>query len=53
MALVLAYFHRAGNFTDLVTESVSGYPRPADDKYADRLQQSDPIFAVSGRAQEA
>ena len=53
MALVLAYFHRAGNFTDLATESVSGYPRPADDKYADRLQLADPIFAVSGRAQEA
>lgn len=50
MALVLEYFHRAGNFTDLATESVSGYPRPADDKYADQMAQSDPVFAVSGRA---
>jgi hypothetical protein len=50
MALVLEYFHRAGNFTDLATESVAGYPRPADDQYADRLPQADPVFAVSGRA---
>ncbi|MGB5260003.1 MAG: methyltransferase domain-containing protein [Gammaproteobacteria bacterium] len=50
MALVLEYFHRAGNFTDLATESVDGYPRPEDDKYADRLSQADPVFAVSGRA---
>ena len=50
MALVLEYFHRAGNFSELATESVSGYPRPADDKYADRMALSDPLFAVSGRA---
>jgi hypothetical protein len=50
MALVLEYFHRAGNFTELATESVSGYPRPEDDKYTDQLSLSDPVFAVSGRA---
>ncbi len=50
MALVLEYFHRAGSFTDLATESVSGYPRPRDDKYADQMALSDPVFAVSGRA---
>ena len=50
MALVLEYFHRAGNFSDLATESVSGYLRPKDDKYADQLSRSDPVFAVSGRS---
>lgn len=50
MALVLEYLRLAGNFAGLATESVRGYPRPADDKYADRLRQSDPVFAVSGRA---
>lgn len=50
MALVLEYLRLAGNFTELATESVRGYPRPSDDKYADRLRQSDPVFAVWGLA---
>jgi hypothetical protein len=49
MALVLEYFRQAGNFTGLATESISGFPRPADDKYADQQPLSDPVFAVSGR----
>jgi SAM-dependent methyltransferase len=52
MALVLEYFHMAGNFHELATASVRGFPRPADDKYADRLSLSDPVFAVSGRSRD-
>jgi SAM-dependent methyltransferase len=47
-ALVLEYFLRSGGYTDLQTWSMRGLPRPADDKYADRLALSDPLFAVWG-----
>ena len=46
--LVLEYFLRHGGFRDLETFSLRGLPRPADDKYADRLTQSDPVYAVWG-----
>ena len=46
--MVLEYFLRDGLFGDLETWSVRGLPRPADDKYADRLDDSDPVFAVWG-----
>jgi SAM-dependent methyltransferase len=49
LGLVVEYFRKAGIFTGLSTESLRGLPRPADDKYADRLAQSDPVFAVRGR----
>lgn len=47
MGLVLEYFRRAG-YVDLATESVRGWPRPADDPYAERLAQADPVYAVWG-----
>jgi SAM-dependent methyltransferase len=46
--LVLEYFLRAGGFCDLETFSLRGLPRPADDKYADRLAHADPVYAVWG-----
>jgi SAM-dependent methyltransferase len=46
--LVLEYFLRDGLFAGLETWSVRGLPRPADDKYANRLGDSDPVFAVWG-----
>lgn len=46
--LVLEYFLRAGGFRDLETFSLRGLPRPADDKYADRLAHADPVYAVWG-----
>jgi SAM-dependent methyltransferase len=46
--LVLEYFHRDGLFTRLETWSLRGLPRPADDKYADRRADSDPVFAIWG-----
>ena len=48
MGLVLEYFLQDGGFTDLETWSMRGLPRPEDDKYANRLACSDPIFAVWG-----
>lgn len=47
--LVLDYLDNAG-FTALHTLSLRGLPRPADDKYADRLAGADPLFAVWGRS---
>jgi len=46
--LILEYFLRDGLFGDLETWSIRGLPRPADDKYADRRNDSDPVFAVWG-----
>jgi SAM-dependent methyltransferase len=46
--LVLEYFLESGQFRDLHTWSLRGLPRPADDKYADRLGTSDPVYAVWG-----
>ena len=48
MGLVLEYFLRSGNYENLQTWSQRGLPRPADDKYADRMALSDPVFAVWG-----
>ena len=48
MGLVLEYFHRCRPFRDLQTFSLVGLPRPQDDKYANRMQWSDPIYAVWG-----
>ncbi|MGD8498577.1 MAG: class I SAM-dependent methyltransferase [Chromatiales bacterium] len=49
LGLVLEYFLESGRFTDLNTWSLRGLARPADDKYADRLPLSDPVYAVWGR----
>ena len=46
--LVMEYFLRDGLFADLETWSIRGLPRPAQDKYADRLGESDPVHAVWG-----
>ena len=46
--MVLEYFLRDGGFTKLQTWSMRGLPRPVDDKYADRMAQSDPVYAVCG-----
>ncbi|WP_295883517.1 methyltransferase domain-containing protein [uncultured Thiohalocapsa sp.] len=47
--LVLEYFRATGCFRDFNTWSLRGLPRPADDKYAHRLHQSDPVHAVWAR----
>lgn len=51
--LVLEYFRKCRCFRDLNTWSLRGLPRPADDKYAHRLTQSDPVHAVWARREGA
>ena len=46
--LVLEYFLRDDLFDGLETWSIRGLPRPGDDKYADRVTDSDPVYAVWG-----
>ena len=48
MGLVLDYFQKSERFTRLGTESLRGLPRPADDKYAAELAESDPVYVVWG-----
>ncbi len=48
MGLVLDYFQKSERFTRLGTESLRGLPRPADDKYAVELAESDPVYVVWG-----
>ncbi|UCE89537.1 MAG: methyltransferase domain-containing protein [Pseudomonadota bacterium] len=50
LGLVIEYFRRAGRFANIHTESIRGYTRPADDKYARLTPHSDPVFAVWGHA---
>lgn len=48
MGLVLDLFDKSQVFIDMGTESIRGLPRPANDKYAAELAESDPVFAVWG-----
>ncbi|MEW5910427.1 MAG: SAM-dependent methyltransferase, partial [Thermodesulfobacteriota bacterium] len=48
MGLVLEYYRKARFFSDLHTESVRGYLRPAEDKYSTTIPFSDPVYAVWG-----
>lgn len=50
MGLVLEYFLKDGQFKNLNTFSLTGLPRPQDDKYASQMQWSDPIYSVWGEA---
>lgn len=47
LGMVTQWLHSAG-FTGLKTLSSRGWPRPADDIYAQQIALSDPVFAVSG-----
>jgi SAM-dependent methyltransferase len=48
IGLVLEYFIGSGAFENLHSFSLRGLPRPQDDRYADRLPQSDPVYAAWG-----
>lgn len=50
MGLVLEYFLRSERFRNLNTFSLTGLPRPQDDKYAAQMQWSDPVYSVWGEA---
>jgi SAM-dependent methyltransferase len=47
--VVLNYLLDEGSFRDIHTESVRGYPRPAEDRYADRMSLSDSLYFVWAR----
>ncbi|NNF45728.1 MAG: methyltransferase domain-containing protein [Desulfofustis sp.] len=47
--IVLSYLLDQGAFTDIHTESVRGYPRPADDRYADKMSNSDSLYFIWAR----
>jgi hypothetical protein len=53
MGLVLQFFRRSKQFAALATETIQGYPRPTDDKYAQQRAYSDPVFAVWGQHQNS
>jgi len=48
MQLVSDYLRHSGHFEQLASESLRGYPRPADDPHSDKLDYADPLFAVWG-----
>lgn len=48
LGLVLDFYVKSGTFENLYTASISGWPRPIDDKYISEKATSDPIFAVWG-----
>jgi len=52
MGLVLEFFLKSGQYTDLQTYSMRGLPRPADDKYSSRILYSDPVYAVWGHTRK-
>ena len=47
--LVLGYLLDQGAFTEIHTESVRGYPRPTEDRYADRMSHSDSLYFIWAR----
>ena len=49
MGMVLELFRQTERFQSLETFSSQGWPRPDNDKYADRMAYSDPVFGVWGR----
>jgi len=51
IGLVMEYFLRSGVFSNLETYSMRGLPRPRDDKYANELAFSDPVYAIWGEKQ--
>jgi SAM-dependent methyltransferase len=46
--LVTEYFLESGQFGNVGSWSLRGLPRPKDDKYADQLTTSDPVYALWG-----
>lgn len=48
VGLVAELFLQNGQFENLNTLSIRGFPRPDDDKYADQIFYSDPVYAVWG-----
>ena len=49
MGLVLDYLLENGRFSELYTFSARNWPRPADDRHAEKITTSDPIYVVAAR----
>jgi FKBP-type peptidyl-prolyl cis-trans isomerase 2 len=47
LGMALDYFIKTDGLENIETESIQGLLRPEDDKYADKLLNSDPVFVVS------
>lgn len=48
MGMVLEFFRQTEQLQSLATFSSQGWPRPENDKYADQMLFSDPVFGVWG-----
>ena len=48
IGLVLDYLLENGCFSELYTFSARNWPRPANDRHADKIAASDPIFVIAG-----
>jgi len=48
LGLVLDYLLDNGGFSELHTFSARNWPRPANDRYAEKIAASDPIFVIAG-----
>lgn len=48
LGLVSEYFLQSGVFEDIRTCALRGLPRPPEDRYAQQLSLSDPVYAVAG-----
>lgn len=48
LGLVQEFFLAEDRFRDIATFSLRGLPRPPEDRFADQLAWSDPVFAVWG-----
>lgn len=46
---ILNYLLQEKGFDELQTESLRGYPRPAEDKYSNEVSLSDSLFIITGR----
>lgn len=46
---ILNYLLQERGFDELQTESLRGYPRPAEDKYSNEISFSDALFIITGR----
>ena len=49
MGLVLDYLLENRGFSELCTFSARNWPRPADDRHAEKIATSDPVFVVAAR----
>lgn len=52
LGMALDYFIKTDGLAELTTESIQGLLRPEDDKYADKMLYTDPVFFVTATVQD-